>query len=183
MFTSKVNADVKLAIVGLIGMQMVGCGTNTSTPPEATEPAAQRSLDMPAAFSGGRMRAVASRAAREVPGSVQVELEGEPVGGKNAVPMVRIKNVGGQPVAVNAVSAGVALERILAGATVLAPNSVAQFTVEAGPIVVVATDPDRPTVVRHVQEFLARPRTRTRLVAKQNSRLAAVAVAERGVKF
>lgn len=96
---------------------------------------------------------------------------------------VRIKNVGSRPVAVSVVSDELTLDRVLARATVLAPNSVGQFSVKAGEFHAIVADPDRAKAVYKVEKFQAGMKARTLLVARQNAKSATVSKAPAKVKF
>jgi hypothetical protein len=103
-------------------------------------------------------------------------------GSKGNVP-VRIKNVGLDPVAVNAVSGSASTQQLFQGARVVSANGVTQFSVKSGAFTAVAADPDQPLVVNKVRSFNTRNFSTIYLQAQQDTTAATLVGAPGGVKF
>jgi hypothetical protein len=103
-------------------------------------------------------------------------------GSKGSVP-VRIKNVGIDPVAVNAVSGSATTQQLFQGARVVSANGVTQFSVQSGPFTAVAADPDQPLVINRVRSFNTRSFKTIYLWAEQDTTAATLVGAPGGVKF
>jgi hypothetical protein len=103
-------------------------------------------------------------------------------GGGANIP-VRIKNVGFDPVGVNAKSGSATQQQLQQGAVVVASNGIAQFNVKAGAFTAVAADPDAPTVVNKVRNFNTRQFKTIYLWAQQDYTTATLVGAPGGVKF
>jgi hypothetical protein len=104
-------------------------------------------------------------------------------GGSASTIPIRMKNVGFQPVAVNAVAGNATPEQLFAGAKAVAPNGIAQFKVKAGAFTAVAADPDFPDFVNKVRNFSTRKYKTIYLWAQQDTETATLVGAPAGVKF
>ncbi len=102
-------------------------------------------------------------------------------GGANIA--IRMKNVGFDPVGVNAKSGNATQQQLQQGAKVLAPNGIAQFMVKAGAFTAVAADPDFPEIVNKVRNFNTRTHKTIYLWAQQDYTTATLVGAPGGVKF
>lgn len=103
-------------------------------------------------------------------------------GSKGNIP-VRIKNVGVDPVAVNAVSGSASTQSLFQGARVVGANGVTQFSVRSGAFTAVAADPDQALVVNKVRSFNTRNFKTVYLWAQQDTVDATLVGAPGGVKF
>lgn len=103
-------------------------------------------------------------------------------GGGGTIP-VRMKNVGVDPVAVNAVSGSATQEQLQSGARVIAANGIAQFKVRKGGFTAVAADPNAPLTVNKVRNFSTRNFKTIYLYAQQDTTTATLVGAPGGVKF
>jgi hypothetical protein len=114
--------------------------------------------------------------------SLPVVAGGGSAGSKGNV-AVRMKNVGVNPVAVNAVSGSKTLSQIVNTAQTVAANGVAQFSVKAGAFTAVAADPSAPLVANSVRSFNTRSFKTVYLYAQQDGSAATLVGAPGGVKF
>lgn len=103
-------------------------------------------------------------------------------GSKGSIP-VRIKNVGVDPVAANALSGSASTSQLFQSSRVVAANGVAQFSVRTGAFTAVAADPDQPMVVNKVRSFNTRAFKTIYLYAQQDTETATLVGAPGGVKF
>lgn len=103
-------------------------------------------------------------------------------GSKGSIP-VRIKNVGVDPVGVNAISGSASVETLTSGARVLSANGIAQFGVKKGNFTAVAADPNDPLVTNKVRNFSTRDFKTIYLYAQQDGTAATLVGAPGGVKF
>ncbi len=103
-------------------------------------------------------------------------------GGGANIP-VRMKNVGVDPVAVNAKSGNATQQQLIQSATALAANGIAQFKVKKGAFTAIAADPDAPEVVNRVRNFSTRTFKTIYLYAQQDLTTATLVGAPGGVKF
>ena len=103
-------------------------------------------------------------------------------GSKGGIP-VRIKNVGVDPVGVNAISGSASAQTLTQGARTLAANGVAQFGVKKGTFTAVAADPNDPLTTNKVRSFSTRDFKTIYLYAQQDGTAATLVGAPGGVKF
>jgi hypothetical protein len=104
-------------------------------------------------------------------------------GGGGANVPVRIKNVGVDPVGVNALSGSPTQSQLLNGARTIAANGVAQFRVRKGAFTAAAADPSAPQVTNNVRRFNTRNFKTIYLYAAQDTTMATMLGAPAGVKF
>lgn len=114
--------------------------------------------------------------------SVPVIAGGGAAGSKGGV-AVKMKNVGVDPVAVNAVSGSKTLSQIVNTAQTIAANGVATFSVKSGAFTAVAADPSAPLFVNSVRSFNTRSFKTIYLYAQQDGSAATLVGAPGGVKF
>ncbi len=104
-------------------------------------------------------------------------------GGSKGGVAVRMKNVGVNPVAVNAVSGSQTVSQIVNTARTVGANGVAQFSVRSGAFTAVAADPSAPLVANSVRSFNTRSFKTVYLYAQQDGSAATLVGAPSGVKF
>lgn len=104
-------------------------------------------------------------------------------GGAGATIPVRLKNVGGQAVRVNAMSGNVSPSTLLSGGRQLATNGITQFMVKKGRFTAAAASPTVPQVVNKVRTFETRAFKTIYLYAQQDGTTATIVGAPGGVKF
>lgn len=104
-------------------------------------------------------------------------------GGAGATIPVRLKNVGGQAVRVNAMSGNVSPSTLLSGGRQLATNGITQFMVKKGTFTAAAASPTVPQVVNKVRTFETRSFKTIYLYAQQDGTTATIVGAPGGVKF
>jgi len=104
-------------------------------------------------------------------------------GGAGATIPVRLKNVGGQAVRVNAMSGNVSPSTLLSGGRQLATNGITQFMVKKGTFTAAAASPTVPQVVNKVRTFETRTFKTIYLYAQQDGTTATIVGAPGGVKF
>mgnify|MGYP006278227787 CR=1 FL=1 len=96
---------------------------------------------------------------------------------------VRIKNVGAQPVGVNAKSGVVAPADLISGGRVLASNGISQFQVKPGTFTAGAAKAGTPLLVNKVRQFSTNSFKTIYLQAQQDGKTATIVGAPAGVKF
>jgi hypothetical protein len=104
-------------------------------------------------------------------------------GGAGATISVRLKNVGGQAVSVNATSGNVSPSTLLSGGRQLSTNGITQFMVKPGTFTASAAKPSDPQVVNKVRTFETRTFKTIYLYAQQDGTTATIVGAPGGVKF
>jgi len=104
-------------------------------------------------------------------------------GGSKGGVAVKMKNVGVQPVAVNAVSGSATVNQIISSAQTVAANGVATFSVRQGAFTAVAASPTAPLVANRVRSFNTRNFKTVYLYAQQDGTAATLVGAPGGVKF
>jgi hypothetical protein len=110
-------------------------------------------------------------------------IAGGGAGGSKGGVAVRMKNVGVDPVAVNAVSGSATVSQIVNSAKIIGANGVAQFSVKSGAFTAVAADPTAPLVANSVRSFNTRNFKTVYLYAQQDGTAATLVGAPGGVKF
>ena len=110
-------------------------------------------------------------------------IAGGGAGGSKGGVAVRMKNVGVDPVAVNAVSGSATVSQIVNSAKIVGANGVFQFSVKSGAFTAVAADPSAPLFANSVRSFNTRSFKTVYLYAQQDGSAATLVGAPGGVKF
>jgi len=128
------------------------------------------------------IRSVATLSLIAVLAAVSVPAVAGGGGGAASNVAVRMKNVGTDPVAVNARSGNATITQLQNTARTIAANGVAQFTVKKGAFRSIAADPDN-TSINSVRSFQTRNNKVIYLYAQQDTAAATLVGAPGGVKF